>query len=191
MNQRLGVYRKLASVRSIEDVEGYVEELRDRYGPLPQTIHNLAEYARIRLAADRIGLESLDRQGTTVVLKFRQDARLDPAWLLRLVQTRGDLTLLPPAVLKLELAGPAKAPRTGTGRPAAPLPGRLRPRPGTLVDHGTTTSWWTSRAKAGEVTTGFSREAMTAEAKLDPAAQDGLFERLGQLLGQLKQGLVA
>jgi hypothetical protein len=31
---------------------------------------------------------------------------------------------------------------------------------------------------------------MTAEAQLDPAARDGLFERLGQALSQLSQGLI-
>ena len=38
---------------------------------------------------DRIGLESLDREGQTVVLKFRPDARLDPAVLFRVVKERG------------------------------------------------------------------------------------------------------
>ena len=55
------------------------------------------------MSADRIGLESLDREGPTVVLKFRQDAKVDPALLLKLIKSRGDLTLLPPAVLRLDL----------------------------------------------------------------------------------------
>jgi transcription-repair coupling factor (superfamily II helicase) len=191
MNQRLGAYRKLASARSLEEVDAYLQELRDRYGPLPPTIRNLAEYARIRLAADRLGLESVDRQGAAVVLKFRQDARLDPAWLLQLVQTRGDVTLLPPAVLKLDLTAPVKPARAVPPRPAGPAPaGRLRPRPGTAVPPDASTSWWTARATAGQVTSGFTREAMTAEAKLDPAADGGLFQRLGELLARLQQGLV-
>ena len=53
--------------------------------------------------ADRLGLESLDREGQVVVLKFRQDAKIDPGLLLKLVESRGDLTLLPPAVLRLDL----------------------------------------------------------------------------------------
>ena len=55
-----------------------MDEVRDRYGPPPESVRNLAEYASIRLLADRIGLESLDREGQTVVLKFRPDAKLDP-----------------------------------------------------------------------------------------------------------------
>ncbi len=45
------------------------------------------------MLADRIGLDSLDREGTAVVFKFRQDAKIDPVPLLKLVEARGDLTL--------------------------------------------------------------------------------------------------
>ena len=80
MNQRLTAYRRLASARSLEEVDAFLDELRDRYGAAagvgPQPGANTRGSA---LMADRIGLESLDREGSTVVLKFRQDARLDPA----------------------------------------------------------------------------------------------------------------
>ncbi len=193
MNQRLGIYRKLASARSNDEVDRYLDELRDRYGPLPETVCNLAEYARIRVAADRLGAETLDRQGSSVVLKFRQDAKLDPTWLLRLVQGRGDLTLLPPAVLRLDLDRPSAAhvrpqgtPRAGASAP----PGRLRPKAPPPAEREQADSWWTTRATAAGVTAGFTREAVTAEPELDPGAADGLFERLGAVLGQLQQGLL-
>jgi transcription-repair coupling factor (superfamily II helicase) len=198
MNQRLAAYRRLASSRSVQEVASIVDELRDRYGTPTPAVHNLAEYARIRLAADRLGLESLDRQGSVVVFKFRQDAKLDPAWLLRLVQSRGDLTLLPPAVLRLDLSRPAAPSDEAASRLSRPLgAGRLRPRPASAAAVSPATagdapagSWWTARATAGEVKTGFTREAMTAETPPDPAAPGGLFERVGQVLTHLTQGLV-
>ena len=73
-----------------------MDEVRDRYGMPPESVLNLAEYASIRLMADRIGLESVDREAQTVVLKFRPDAKLDPQWLFRVVQERGDVVLVPP-----------------------------------------------------------------------------------------------
>jgi transcription-repair coupling factor (superfamily II helicase) len=100
MNQRLAAYRRLASARTLDEVEGFLDELRDRYGAPPTSVANLAEYARIRVTADRLGLDSVDREGTTAVLKFRGDAKLDPAWLLRFVQGSRGLTLVPPAVLR-------------------------------------------------------------------------------------------
>jgi transcription-repair coupling factor (superfamily II helicase) len=112
MNQRLMVYRRMASARTQEEVSGYLDELRDRYGPPPASVQHLAEYARLRLQADRLGLERVDREGAVVVLKFRQDAKVDPTLLLALMKRRGDLTLLPPAVLRLDLSkrktGPAE-----------------------------------------------------------------------------------
>ena len=194
MNQRLAVYRRLASARALDEIGTYLEELRDRYGAAPPSVRNLAEYARIRLTADRIGLESLDREGSAVVLKFRQDAKLDPAWLFRLLQSRGDLLLLPPAVLRLDLTRPVAAPEGSAARRPAGLAaaGRLRPKPGAAQgDRRGGESWWTARATAGEVTPGFTREAITSEVSPDPAAEGGLFERLGEVLGQLSQALVA
>src|SRR4030095_14970650 len=64
MNQRLAAYRRVARARSMEEVDGFLEELTDRYGAPPSSVLNLAEYARIRLAADRIGLESPHREGS-------------------------------------------------------------------------------------------------------------------------------
>jgi transcription-repair coupling factor (superfamily II helicase) len=177
MNQRLSVYRRMASARSLEEVDAFLVELRDRYGTPPDSIANLAQYARIRLLSDAIGLESLDREGPIVVLKFRQDAKIDPALLLRLIQERGDLTLLPPAVLKLDLN---RSPDAPTERPGL----RRKPRP-----EGT--SWWTARATPGDVGPGFTRESVLAEQPPDPAAPNGLFERLGGVLSRLSQALVA
>ena len=192
MNQRLAIYRKLASARLADDIERYLDELRDRYGPVPSSVRNLAEYARIRVAADRIGVETLDRQGSAVVLKFRQDAKLDPTWLLKLVQGRGDLTLLPPAVLRIDLDRPPARPAGAAAatRAAGPVPpGRLRRKPQAVGDREGD-SWWTTRATTSDVTPGFTREAVTAEARIDPAAENGLFERLAQVLAQLSQGLL-
>ena len=97
MNQRLTVYRRMAAVRSEEELDRMVAEVRDRYGPPPSSVLNLAEYASIRLIADRIGLESVDREAPDRRPKVQADAKLDPTWLFRVVQSRGDMALIPPA----------------------------------------------------------------------------------------------
>ena len=103
MNQRLMLYRKVAAARREDEIDRVLEEAADRYGPLPPSVLNLADYGRIRVMADRLGIESIDREGRTVVLKFRPQAKLDPVRLVALVRQRPDLTLVPPAALKLSL----------------------------------------------------------------------------------------
>jgi transcription-repair coupling factor (superfamily II helicase) len=166
MNQRLTVYRRMAGVRSEAELQRVMDETRDRYGAPPASIENLAEYAFIRLLADRIGIESIDREGQLVVLKFRPEAKLDPAWLFKIVQERKDVQLTPPATLKLDLrvAGSKR-----TGKPAA--------------------SWWTARATAGEVTAGFTKDEILRPAKEDPRAEGGVFSRVSGLLRDLSEGV--
>jgi transcription-repair coupling factor (superfamily II helicase) len=180
MNQRLTVYRRVAGVRSEAELRRVIDEVRDRYGPPPPSIENLAEYALIRVLADGVGVESIDREGQVVVLKFRPEARLDPAWLFRLVQERQDIQLTPPATLKLDMRklSTAGARQTPASRPVrgakAPLP---------------KASWWTTRATAGEVTPGFSREEILKPAKEDPRSEGGLFSRVSGLLRELSEGV--
>jgi transcription-repair coupling factor (superfamily II helicase) len=187
MNQRLTVYRRLASARSLDEITALLEEMRDRYGAPPASVENLAQYARIRLLADRIGLETLDREGTALVLKFRPDAKVDPVLLAQLVESRGDLVLLPPAVLRLDLSRP-EAPRREAPRMAATRGARLvrTPRAGAVEE---TPSWWTARAKAA-VEPGFTKTEILAETPPDPSEPGGLFERLGALLDQLSRSMV-
>ena len=63
MNQRLMVYRKVAAARTEAELSRVVDEIRDRYGAPPASVLNLAEYGRIRVMADRLGVESIDREG--------------------------------------------------------------------------------------------------------------------------------
>src|SRR5947207_7374056 len=105
MNQRLMLYRKVAAARREEEIDRILEEAVDRYGPLPDSVLNLADYGRIRVMADRLGVEAIDREARLVVLKFRPQARVDPVRLVALVRQRPELTLVPPAALKLNLDG--------------------------------------------------------------------------------------
>jgi transcription-repair coupling factor (superfamily II helicase) len=180
MNQRLTVYRRMAGVRTETELDRLMDEVRDRYGVPPDSVLNLAEYAAIRLMADRIGVESIDREGQIVVLKFRPEAKLDPQWLFRVVQERGDVALVPPATLKLDLRATLTARRSaGAGSTGK---GKVKSDP---VAAG---SWWTARARVGEVVGGFTRDEIMRPAKEDPRAEGGVFTRVAGLLRELSAG---
>ncbi|MEZ5287013.1 MAG: TRCF domain-containing protein [Vicinamibacterales bacterium] len=204
MNQRLTIYRRVAGARSEPEIASIVDEVRDRYGAPPVALLNLADYARIRVLADRLGLESLDREGVSVVLKFREKkAAVDPVRLINLVQEREDLRVFPPATLKLDLsAASPDANQEGQTAPPQPtrpaVPGRPgvpsgRPgagsdtrRPGSPVPRiarpARKPAWWASRATAGAVTPGFSKSEILKEAPEDPRAPNGVIDRVTSLL---------
>jgi transcription-repair coupling factor (superfamily II helicase) len=154
-----------------------LEEAADRYGPLPDSVLNLADYGRIRVMADRLGIDAIDREGRTVVLKFRPQAKVDPVRLVSLVRQRPDLTLVPPAALELDLNGIRES---GLGKSQPPNAGKR----GRRETRGAP-SWWTARALEGAVKPGFTKEQILKPAKDDPRAPGGVFERVGALLSEL------
>jgi transcription-repair coupling factor (superfamily II helicase) len=187
MNQRLMLYRKIAAARKQEEIEHVLAEARDRYGPPPTSVLNLADYGRVRIMADQLGIDTIDREGRAVVLKFRPQARVDPVRLVALVRQRPDLTLVPPAALKLNLDGSRDSGPGGRKEKAAPSPEPRTLRPGKAASRyaNAAPSWWTTRARTGEVTPGFTKEEILKPATEDPRAPGGVLERLGGLLREL------
>ena len=197
MAQRLVVYRKVAAARSETEIGEVLDEIADRYGPLRDSVLNLAAYGRIRVMADKLGVESLDRQGSSVVMKFRDGAQKashppDPTKVLAVLRRRPDVTLAPPSSLRLSLAAAsgvrpgsdptAARPRAGSDpglTPRTGLPGSRRSRPSSAP------SWWTARATAGAVTPGFTKAEILKPPKENPLAEGGLFDRVGSLLEDL------
>jgi transcription-repair coupling factor (superfamily II helicase) len=177
MNQRLMVYRKVAAARNERELESTLAEIRDRYGPPPDSVLNLAEYGRLRILADRLGVDSIDREGRLVVIKFRQTARVDPMRLVKVVHEVPGAALAPPSSLKFDLEATAQAP------PSAAAPARTARRPiGARPSTEGPPGWWTARATAGVVKPGFSKEEILRKPEANPREKGGMFDRLASLL---------
>jgi transcription-repair coupling factor (superfamily II helicase) len=203
MNQRLMVYRKIAAARTEKELGSVIDDIRDRYGPAPDSVLNLAEYGRIRVLADRLGVDSIEREGRIVVIKFRPQAKVDPTRLIKVVHDHPGATLVPPVSLKLDMDATQGAPG-GPGGTKGP-PGRTAESPGRMpaptygrstVPYGTRrggpsgpaerqTSWWTARATAGTVEAGFTKEEILKKPEGNPRAEGGVFGRLESLLRAL------
>jgi len=185
INQRLMIYRRIAGARSEDEIGRIVDEVRDRFGPLPTQVLNLADFARIRVLADGLGVETIDRADPVVAIKFRPKANVDPTHIIRLVQERGDLTLVPPSSLKLDLK--FREPGVGS-RDLEVVVASRKPGP-----HGTRLakirqkpSWWTVRAMVGEVKPGFTKAEILKQAPEDPRAPDGVLAKVTSLLEDLQ-----
>jgi transcription-repair coupling factor (superfamily II helicase) len=179
MNQRLMVYRKVASARTRPELDATMEGIRDRYGPPPSSVLNLAEYGRVRILADAIDVESIDREGRMVVIRFRPNARLDPLRLVKVVGGYPGALLVPPVSVKLDV----EAPLTAAPPPARPPASRKTERASSASDSAG--SWWTARATTGEVRPGFSKGEILRRPEGDPRAEGGMFSRLVGLLQSL------
>ena len=196
MNQRLMLYRKVAAARRDEDIDRVLEEAADRYGPPPDSVLNLGDYGRIRVLAARVGIDSIDREGRTVVLKFRRQARVDPVRLVTLVGQRSDLTLVPPGALRLDLGRASGSGLQAAGlavqatedlqrRHGASKPGSRIPKPHNPESGARSPSWWTARAGVGAVQPGFTKAEILHSDRDDPRAKGGVFEQVGSLLSEL------
>ena len=168
-NQRLAVYRQVGTARDETELAAALEGVADRYGPMPCEVVRLAQYGRIRLLADRLGVESIDRERHLLVLKFRADAPVDPSRLITLVQRNPDVTLTPPAVIRMDL-----------DVVEGDWPGDRQPRRRLDDD---STSWWTKHATSGQLTDGFSKQALTAAGRV--GGDDQLLRRVSGLLAEL------
>ena len=198
INQRLMIYRRMAGSRSEEEIAKNVDEVRDRYGPPPTAVLNLADFARIRVLADNLGIETVDRDGPLVVFKFREKAKVDPMRLIGMVQERADLTLLPPSTVKLDLRNlPGGQPLSGGNRPSGgqsssgpgpktPLQKLAEARgPRPIPKPKRPPAWWAARATTGEVTPGFTKAEILKAAPEDPRAPDGVLARVTEFLEDL------
>ncbi|MBI3537541.1 MAG: transcription-repair coupling factor, partial [Chloroflexi bacterium] len=73
---RLKLYRRLADVDNIEQVEELEKELRERFGAPPPALQNMFYLLRLKVAATRARLEAIAVEDGRIVIKFGRD---DPA----------------------------------------------------------------------------------------------------------------
>jgi transcription-repair coupling factor (superfamily II helicase) len=63
---RLEAYRKFAAADSAEEIGGVVDELVDRYGPLPEEVARLVSVAKLRMLARELGVKEVGVAGSQI-----------------------------------------------------------------------------------------------------------------------------
>jgi transcription-repair coupling factor (superfamily II helicase) len=86
--QKLSIYKRLAAMREASEVDELADELLDRYGEWPESVVNLLKVARIKALAKKIGIEGITSDQYHLVVRFHQEAKIDPGKLVELVQKR-------------------------------------------------------------------------------------------------------
>ena len=111
-NQRLRAYRQIANAADAAARDRAEKELEDRYGPVPEAVHNLLVYSALKTVAEQAGIELVDRRHNILNIKFHKETRVDPARLMNMVAKTRGAQFTPAGVLLLPLDGQGGAGET-------------------------------------------------------------------------------
>jgi transcription-repair coupling factor (superfamily II helicase) len=103
--EKMEVYKKIAAVRTKDELERVYGELLDRFGPLPDEAASLLALAEIRIICREISVSSLRERQGLVRVEFGRVSRVKVDALVRLMQeSSGRVRLNPRSPNVLELA---------------------------------------------------------------------------------------
>jgi transcription-repair coupling factor (superfamily II helicase) len=105
VNQRLALYKRLAGAADVETLEDIRAELADRFGPPPAEAAQLIDVVRIRLAAQRLGVEKVEIGEARAILTFSPPTPIQPHQLLAAIRdSKGRLKMKRDFVLEATIA---------------------------------------------------------------------------------------
>jgi transcription-repair coupling factor (superfamily II helicase) len=70
-HMRLNLYRRIADLRTLDDIDKLKDEFIDRFGQPPQEIVNLLLQMKVKLLAIEAGLSSVNLENRQIALRFR------------------------------------------------------------------------------------------------------------------------
>jgi len=103
---RLRLYRRMAELTTLEEVDDMASELRDRFGTLPQPVENLLYQLRLKVLALRAGIQAIFREGEQLIVKTDH---LQGMAINRLQRRLGGWAKVKPCQISLPLQGDWRA----------------------------------------------------------------------------------
>ncbi len=111
VHERLVLYKRLASVDSLEELDRLQEELVDRFGPTPEPTQALLACHRLRLMSMPLGVTKIDAGPERTNIQFVKHPPFDAGALILMVQKDGRIRFAGPDRLRIERAAPTLAER--------------------------------------------------------------------------------
>ena len=100
VSQRLVVYKRLAAIRGVPDLDEIAAELVDRYGPVPALVDTLMRLMELRRWLKDLRIVAARRRGERIVLEFSPTTPVRPETLVDAVhRSHGRLRLVDGATL--------------------------------------------------------------------------------------------
>ncbi|MEP5151599.1 transcription-repair coupling factor [Planktotalea sp.] len=86
LDVRLGLYRRLSSLTTKVELEGFAAELIDRFGKLPKEVNTLLLVVRIKAMCKKAGIAKLDAGPKGATIQFHNDKFASPDGLVNFIQ---------------------------------------------------------------------------------------------------------
>lgn len=84
--QRMEIYKKIATVTTKDEFYEIQEEIEDRYGNLPKSVQTLLEVVLLKAEAHSLDILSVVQKQYNIVVTFKNDAHIDPLCFAKLIQ---------------------------------------------------------------------------------------------------------
>ncbi len=91
IHQRLMLYKRISSADSQETLDDIRVELIDRFGLLPDYLKNLFAVTEIKLAAQNIGIKSIEATDSGIKIMFDEKPNINPTRLIEMIQTQSNM----------------------------------------------------------------------------------------------------
>ena len=91
LDVRLGLYRRLSSLHTKVELEGFAAELIDRFGKLPREVNTLLLIVRIKAMCKRAGIAKLDGGPKGGTIQFHNDKFASPEGLVQFIKDQDGL----------------------------------------------------------------------------------------------------
>jgi transcription-repair coupling factor (superfamily II helicase) len=91
LDVRLGLYRRLSSLTTKVELEGFAAELIDRFGKLPREVNTLMLVVRIKAMCKKAGIAKLDGGPKGATIQFHNDKFASPEGLVEFIQDQRGL----------------------------------------------------------------------------------------------------
>jgi transcription-repair coupling factor (superfamily II helicase) len=108
-HQRLRAYKRIADASNAEQGSELLAEFEDRYGPAPDAVRSLLKFSVLKSAAQKLGIEAIDRRQGALNIKFHKEARIQPDRLMSIVSDTEGAQFTPAGVLRLPVDGAGNA----------------------------------------------------------------------------------
>lgn len=84
---RLSMYKRIASAENSEELRALQVEMIDRFGLLPDAAKNLVRITELRNRAGQLGIRKIDGGPQGISLEFAENTKINPSYLIELIQT--------------------------------------------------------------------------------------------------------